>query len=155
MKTFSVIVSAVVVASVVAGFFVVGSPARARLEQLDQRRVSDLQSIQSYVVSFWQSKERLPKTLDELKDDLRGVAAPADPETGAAYEYDPGEGATFTLCATFALKSDGASSLARYPSAGGPFTSEEIWAHDAGRVCFERAIDPDFFKLAAPAKERL
>ena len=139
MKIFVWGVIIVVVAAVVAGFFIVGSPQTERMRKIDDERVSDLQNIQWQIVNFWQSKKRFPKDLNELKDDISGWLAPVDPETKRPYEYFPGEGFSFTLCADFTLESDEAQTeILRYP-----VSAEENWAHPAGRHCFERVLDPE------------
>ena len=150
MKWFVRAVIVVVVASIVAGFFIIGSPQTERMRKIDDQRVADLQNIQWQIVNFWQSKKRFPKDLNELKDDISGWSSPVDPKTQKPYEYFPGEEFSFTLCADFALESDYAQiELPRYPSAG----AEENWAHPAGRHCFERTVDPERYPpFEKPAK---
>ena len=47
-------------ASIVYSFSIMGSPAKQRVWRLDDRRVTDLQSIQYQVINYWQQKEKLP-----------------------------------------------------------------------------------------------
>ena len=160
--------SLIVVAAIVAGFMTIGSPAKQRLLRFDERRIQDLQSIQGQIVTYWQQKEVLPKSLDDLKDPLVGYSIPPDPEfeSGKQYEYSVKGDLTFELCATFALPMpkgwleyskggiepmpldyyegrDGVVSSYPYP---GPFGTNESWDHDTGRACFERTIDTDIFQ---------
>jgi hypothetical protein len=138
----------VVLAGIVAGFMVAGSPVRARLEKIDAERIGHLQNIQSQIVFFWQQKNRLPKTLDELRDPISGFVAPVDPETKTEYEYATKEALSFELCATFNLPAK--SEYSRYaPEPVGAKGIPETWAHDAGRVCFDRVIDPDLYRKPA------
>ena len=142
MRIFVIVVSAIVLAAVVAGFMAAGSPAERRARRFDEERVGHLQSIQYEITSFWQVKERLPKSLDELRDDLRGYVPSVDPETGAAYEYNATGKLSFELCATFARNAEVTSpkaTSAPYPEFG------DTWAHGAGRTCFTRTIDPERF----------
>jgi hypothetical protein len=60
--------SLLVTTAIVVGFMVVGSPAQQRLLRFDDRRIQDLQSIQGQVVTYWQQKEVLPKSLEDLKN---------------------------------------------------------------------------------------
>jgi len=143
MKFFKYGVISVVSVAVLASFFVVGSPSEQKNRRLDDRRVSDLQYIQSEIVSFWQGKDRLPDELSELEDDLRGVVVPTDPETGEGYVYNILGDESFELCATFSTDSEGRTSEAFYY----PYGSGN-WDHGTGRVCFERTIDPDFYEDA-------
>src|SRR3989344_2032541 len=101
-----------VLGSIVAGFFIVGSPMTQRDLRLDQQRVSHLQSIQWSVVNYWQQKQRLPENLSELADPLRGFIVPMDPITKQAYEYHVLGMRKFELCATFARAG---SDLNAYP----------------------------------------
>ncbi|MBX4215976.1 hypothetical protein KW797_03430, partial [Candidatus Parcubacteria bacterium] len=77
----------IVLASVVGGFFIIGSPTSQRLVRFDQEKTNDLQNIQWQVVSYWQTKQKLPGSLDALKDPISGQIIPVDKQTGAAYEY--------------------------------------------------------------------
>jgi hypothetical protein len=140
----------VVLAGIITGFFYAGSPAEERLRRIDMQRVSDLQMIQSEVVSYWQAKEELPENFAMLADDIRGYAIPMDPETSAAYEYRVTGGLSFELCAAFARASEfaGRTSEGEYPSIAKPYYGgvSENWDHDAGRYCFARTIDPDIYR---------
>ena len=60
---------AVVIAAVVAGVFVLGSPADERARRLDRRRVEDLQGIAAATDLYWTRHSRLPASLDELTAD--------------------------------------------------------------------------------------
>ncbi|TSC78473.1 MAG: Uncharacterized protein G01um101433_224 [Parcubacteria group bacterium Gr01-1014_33] len=146
-------VSLVILASVVAGFFLVGTPATQRSRRFDEERINHMSSLQGYVVNYWQQKGRLPATTKELEDSLSGFAVPKDPETDQEYEYRVKDPLSFELCATFGLSSDeysGRSIESRLAkpipySAGFP-ASQENWNHEAGRACFIRTIDPELYK---------
>jgi len=148
MKLFVRGVAAVGILSVLFGFFIVGSPFAERMRQFDERRIEDLSSIQWQIVNFWQTKERLPETLDELRDDIRGFVPPVDPETGEAYEYLTTGEFTFELCATFkTTNKEGALAPGERPVpvrlAFKPIEARESWSHEEGRTCFSRTIDPE------------
>jgi hypothetical protein len=151
-KRLAQVVSAVVLGSIIASFFLVGSPAHQRDMRFDNQRVSDLQNIQSQMISYWQQKEKLPVKLGDLADSISGFAAPIDPETGAEYEYIVKGELSFELCAVFKSESVGAvgnggmTKPARV--VGDPYS--ENWTHKAGRVCFERSIDPELYKINKP-----
>lgn len=157
IKTFDLVVILLVLGSIIAGFFIAGSPQSQRLIRLDERRVSDLQTIQWQLINYWQRKESLPANLNDLADPISGFVVPRDPETGGAYEYNMSDGLSFELCAVFSISAvDGLSpemplarpvpatapDMARYPKGG---DSYNVWWHDAGRVCFDRTIDPDLY----------
>jgi hypothetical protein len=145
--------------SIIWAFVVMGGPGAQRDLRLDQRRVEDLQSLQSQIIMVWQQKEKLPETLDELKNPIANYMAPQDPEfqKGKVYEYKKLSAMKFELCATF---------IAPIPkgyvenSRGGVFPTKDIavssmpypggglndsWGHQEGRTCFERTIDPEIY----------
>ncbi len=145
-------VAALAAFAVVAGFVMFGTPYQARQYRYDEQRVSDLQEIQSHIVTYWQAKETLPPTLAELNDPLGGFTVPTDVQTGAAYEYATASARSFKLCATFNAMTQtyGASDARTYPMApvaigakGTPISDN--WWHDAGHQCFDRTIDPQLY----------
>jgi len=144
------IVSFVILATVIAGFFVIGSPQSAREIRLDQQRISDLQNIQWQIVNFWQLKERLPESLDEIEDPLSGWMNPRDPQTNELYEYEKTGDLTFRLCATFNAESQRPTEAAAMPvrTYGGV---EENFQHGVGRECFDRTIDPERYPVLEKA----
>lgn len=135
-----------VLAVIVSGFVIVGTPGELRDVRLDRERVSDLQNIQGQVINYWQRKDALPETLVDLEDPIAGYAAPTDPETEAIYTYEVTGPLSFTLCATFAAESREDGLDVRYPIK--PVNGiDESWTHGAGEECFDRTIDPDLYKL--------
>ncbi|MCR4325674.1 MAG: DUF5671 domain-containing protein [Patescibacteria group bacterium] len=148
-------VGVLVLASIIAGFFIVGTPWQARQYLQDERRVQDLQSIQSQIVMYWQQKEKLPSDLEELRDPLSGFAVPTDPQTGETYIYEATGSLSFNLCATFnrAGREGLGAPEARIPG----YYVDENWQHEAGEYCFERTIDPERYppyEKAIPAMIR-
>ena len=143
MKYFAYTIITVVTISLIAGFFIVGSPQEERLRRFDERRANDLQQLQSGVINHFLAKDALPKNFAEL---AASTAIPADPENGMPYEYSVKNKNTFALCATFALPSIPYQGGA--PMIGKPFpagASETNWDHEVGRMCFEKQIDKDFY----------
>jgi hypothetical protein len=136
--------------TIIAGFFIVGTPAQARLARFDAQKVSDLQNIQSQVITYWQAKQKLPTAIGELDNSLAFGTVPVDPQTGAPYEYHKTGTLSFQLCATFNAESRGTAAQAIYdqPRAvtivGGKAPTDN-WQHSAGSFCYDRAIDPAFF----------
>ncbi len=142
MRSFSIGAIALVLISLVSGFIVMGSPAAARKMKFDDQRIANLSEIQWQVVSFWQRTQKLPTNLDALNDQISGFAAQKDPETGASYEYAATDKLAFRLCAIFDLASTQTRAGQTYPA---PYDTNGLnnnWQHGAGRVCFDRTIDP-------------
>ncbi len=134
---------------VITGFFFVGSPKDERMRRFDSERVAHLQQLQWNIIDYWQSKGKLPAQLADLNDPTRGVIVPVDPETGVAYDYEIKGVQKFALCATFSLPSGGAVAPSevrpKVPAPVGGVVGADIWTHEAGRACFDRTIDKDFF----------
>lgn len=145
--------SVVVVVMLVSGFFIAGSPSNQRKIRMDDKRTSDLQSIQWELINYWQLKKALPASLKDLRNDLSGFQVPVDPETGAAYEYTVTAPLQFSLCATYNKESLSDNWQATPMSAPVYYKDQygmsgsQNWAHGAGRKCFERNIDPELYPV--------
>lgn len=136
-KQFVLAIVIIALITVIAGFFIIGSPKNERLERLDQQRVNDLSNIQSQIINYWQKKERLPEQLSDLEDEISGYTVPDDPVTNREYEYNVKGRETFELCATFDLAGQEKDiRMSRY---------EQNWQHNIGRTCFERTIDKELY----------
>jgi len=150
-KIFAWVISAVVVASIVIGFFVIGSPAEQRARRFDEQRVSDLQVLQSQIVNYWIQKQALPASLNNLEDSISGFIIPRDPDSYASYEYAVQSPLSFELCATFKTSTKdfkvaykGSRAFYTEPMSYGSF--QQNWDHEAERTCFTRTIDPELYK---------
>ncbi len=132
--------------TIVAGFFIVGTPAEARLARFDTQKVNDLQNIQSQVVYYWQAKQQLPMTITDLNNSLSYGPVPVDPQTGKSYVYQTVGALSFKLCAVFNAESrTGVMPIENRPIPVGEKGLPDNWQHDAGQVCFDRTIDPSFY----------
>lgn len=138
-----------VLATLIGGFFIIGSPKNERLRRFDDDRISRLQQIQWQVIHYWRSKEQLPSKLEDLNDKLSGFNLPLDPETNVMFEYKILKEKSFELCANFNLANYQPDGQTPYRFEEYPMNYEknisESWAHDAGRYCFERVIDPELY----------
>jgi len=143
-KYFAWVTGVLVLIVIIASFFIVGSPATARLLQFDQQKVSDLQSIQYQIVNYWQRKQVLPASLSALNDSISGFKAPVDPQSSTSYEYfiDNKVNLSFELCATFNRASQSNATKMLYPVGSG---ISQNWDHASGRVCFPRTIDKQLY----------
>ncbi len=148
-----------VLAAIVGGFLVVGSPAKQRNLRFDDQRISDLSNLQWQIVNYWQQKGTLPQTLPALNDSLSGFTAPTDPATGAAYEYSVTGKTSFELCANFALATQDTQGRGGYGMGGeygvnssypvGPTgMMGDSWNHTSGHACFTRTIDPEKYPVS-------
>jgi hypothetical protein len=154
----------IVIISIFYSFSIMGSPAKQRMLRLDDKRITDLQSIQSQIINYWQQKEKLPENLNELSTPISSYSIPVPTgfKNGEKYEYilDTNNKLTFQLCATFDLPiiKGWVENQAYYggmPSTLDRSVSEtnvlpqggvnESWSHEAGRTCFTRTIDKDIY----------
>jgi len=145
MRFFPKIIVGLVALVAVGGFVAAGSPQAERIKKFDDERVGHLQNIQYEITNFWQSKERLPKDLEELKSELRGFIPPRDPESDASYEYHIIAPLKFELCATFGAEANDMQFGRTKPISAEPFGENTLFPHGVGRTCFERVIDPAFY----------
>jgi len=159
-KFIGMTVSAIVIISIISGFFIMGSPQTQRLLRYDDQRINDLKNIQAQVTEYYRTKEELPEFLESLEDPLvMGYYIESDPETGEDYEYSVIDSLTFELCATFSLpltvvdetKADKSDWRVRDLQ-----QTARDWTHEGGLTCFERTIDPERYpELIYPLHEKV
>lgn len=134
---------AVVIVSIISGFFIMGTPGQVRLQRFDDQKVSDLQNIQYQIINYLQTKQVLPMNLRELEDPLAGYVLPKDPQSGQDYGYRITKAPySFEVCADFNTDSKTGSTAAS-PALHIGGADAETWRHVASQTCFERTIDPD------------
>lgn len=136
------IFSLTVLSMLIAGFFIIGSPAKQRALRMDEQRINDLQNIQNEIINYWQNKEILPPDLESLQNNLTGFKAPLDPENQSNYKYTILDNFKFELCAKFSYPNQSNNRRNDFMPIG---PVNENWNHSAGEQCFERTIDPDLF----------
>jgi hypothetical protein len=136
----------VIIASIVWGFSVLGSPRTQRLYKYDEQKVNDLMNINQYVINYYQTHAGLPGSLSDLTAEPNNYAVtPVDMQSGKPYEYKLiGQSAkAYELCAEFNKPSNDKNINGRSMPVspyGGTF-----WSHPAGRHCFTQTIDPRMY----------
>lgn len=133
-----------VLASIVGGMMLIGSPMTQRNLRIDNQEVMDLSNISQATLQYWQQTQTLPKDLAEIENDLTGYRVPTAPNGQPAYEYSVISPLSFKICATFLQASDEKNAM--YSQADGFFREGPQWSHAAGHTCFTRTIDPALFK---------
>ena len=128
-------VSVVVVASVVAGLIVVGSPTQERKRKLDTRRVTDLQALAGALDTYWTRHGALPGDIHAVEEEVL-LQPLTDPESGAAYTYRMTGEQSFELCASFHTDATDAS-----PVRPKPTSRFGTWAHGQGVCCFALSVN--------------
>lgn len=145
-KKIAWITALIILASIIYGFFLVGTPAAQRNRRFDEQRVNNLQQIQNSVVNYWQQKNKIPTDLTELK--AISYEIPADPETNRIYEYSATGELSFRICANFKMAgipyTYGSGPLPYYAPIGISMMPQN-WVHGIGRTCFDSTIDRTFY----------
>lgn len=131
-QLFAGIVSLVMLAAVIAGLVIAGSPNQERMRKADQQRVSDLQQI-SYAVDVYMNTNSVlpPSLIDLARSPNTYIQSIMDPETAVPYTYRLGDAGRYTLCATFETPSDSGPDQPARPQPAG------FWTHGIGERCFE------------------
>ncbi len=130
-------------ASIVWGFAIIGSPRSQQLIKYDSQKVSDLQNINYQVQNYYQTKGTLPDKISDLSG-VNYSSIPVDSQTQKPYEYVLiGQSAkAYQLCATFNKDSkDAGVQVQTYPYMNG-----DTWAHPAGHYCFDESIPVSQYK---------
>ena len=125
-RAFAMISLVSVVAAVIAGFWLLGSPSQQRLIALDGDRIRDLQAIAREIQDFPGEDSVPPESLPAPRNGFNDFR---DPVTDEPYEYRRLSETHYELCATFATDSQ----AQRRP----PLAQNDRWQHPAGRHCFE------------------
>ncbi len=151
-KILTVTVSVIVIASIIIGFFIIGTPTDQRDRRFDEQRIQALQTLQGQIIDYWTKKNVLPPNLSNLEDNISGFVTPKDPSSKQSYEYAVKDSLTFELCATFAKSNqeDNFNDRAtKYPYPIDQF--QQNWSHATGRTCWMRTIDPQLYKPTSNA----
>lgn len=117
-----------VLAAIVAGFLVIGSPTQIRLRRVDQMRVRDLTAIANHVAAYRKTHETLPQSLSGLVPSSPNyVVTPRNDPLGVPYEYSVTKKDSYELCAEFNEAAEDTSNSAY----------ETVFSkHSKGRQCF-------------------
>lgn len=128
-----------VIAGIFGGFWLLGSPNKQRLINLDQERVQNLRTIAREIRNETSGSgpesdydEPLP---EQLSDNIRNRGYAQDPVTGEVYEYNRLSDDAYELCATFATSTESEAEARR--AQGYRYNSSDNWLHPEGRHCYE------------------
>lgn len=137
-KIWRILTGVVILASIVWGFSVLGSPASQRAYKYDEQRVNDLMSLSNQISSYYNQTENFlfPRSFDDLVKDGKYGFVPVDPQTGQRYEFEPLGPTRYQLCAVF----NKATPSMQNSSRGMPYENVS-WQHPAGRHCYVFYMD--------------
>ncbi|MBN2585150.1 hypothetical protein JXA59_00680 [Patescibacteria group bacterium] len=149
-RLFEWIVFIAAAGAVIGSFFIIGSPAERRAENLDASRVERLNGIQEAIQQYYGFKgevghQKLPVNLDQLITDVNIFVAPdglIDPETKERFEYKVTGAKTYELCATFdtVLSKDSDESKIYREEISEPSSVVQRFYHGVGRECFALTV---------------
>lgn len=119
-------------------FFAAGSPAKARVEEIDRIRVRDLQDISRVLESYYDEHRELPASLDSLLGLPSGTPnSVKDPVTHQPYGFHRLDSRTYELCATFTRPDADDDGNTRVVT---PDQPPRFWQHDSGEHCYRLVI---------------
>lgn len=130
------VVAIAVLASLITGISVIGSPSERRSVQIDAERVMHLERIASAMDQYWAINNSLPPTLETLRTSRNIYLEPEalrDPSTMEPYAYRVLTTSTYELCATFETASTADQPVQTRPV---PYGTYGFWSHGVGITCF-------------------
>ena len=132
-KIMGLISLVVIIISFIGTLFIMESPMEAKRKAFDRTRANDLQTIKYTIDDYYREYQKLPASLEELKNTRSATIN--DPKASRIYEYQITGQNAYRLCAEFDTdnKTIGEKD-AEYYMMGGEFL------HSAGRNCFDRQV---------------
>ena len=127
---FAVLSAIAMIAAVVIGLFVIGSPSEFRMRRFDERRANDLASISGAVRTYRLTHESLPQKLGDLE---AAITYNLKDPVGRPYEYAVKDEFSYELCAEFDTTTDTLTAT-RFRSV--------FEKHGSGRQCFTQEARP-------------
>jgi hypothetical protein len=141
-KIYRVVALVIVIASIIWGFSIIGSPRTQQLKKYDQQKVEELRQINNEINYFYGEKGYLPQALSELSQGSYKDPARVDPQTDRPYEYVKTNELTYMLCAEFNKESE-ESEQSYYDYYGYDDTN---WTHPAGKYCFTETVEKSLYQ---------
>ncbi len=92
---------ALILAAFIGSLFIVETPTAARNRRVDEKIINNFYNIESAVNSYYNTNQKLPATLDDLKKESLAADSLIDPTTREVFGYEPGSGVNYQLCANF------------------------------------------------------
>ena len=125
-RAFPYVVGTAVIAAIVAGLVLIGSPSAQRMRRLDQIRLQDLMMLRSAVNMYFYKEGVLPPSVEALATvPNASFRSTMDPVTSEQYSYRAIGEARYEFCATFDAEDTNGD------------RGDRFWAHGSGRKCFE------------------
>jgi hypothetical protein len=139
---FFVLIVIIALASIITSFFIIDTPAAARMKKYDDQRTDDLTGLDNTINNYYRENKELPQDLSAAR-----FIRFKDPETQESYDYKVLGEEKFELCATFSL------AIELDDKEGREIYGDKDWYyHEAGYQCFSSAIIDDFERLPEPIR---
>lgn len=125
-----------VIVVLISSFFVIESPTEARGRKLDQKIISNFETIKRGLETYYRDNQKLPESLKTLEEQNYSYVDSKEFMEGGSekyYDYRIIEGKRFELCATFNSSSVIGGKETAYNSAN--------WKHDKGYQCIQKVIE--------------
>jgi len=139
VKIFFFISLALIVAAFVSAWFFMESPKEARNRRLDQIVISNINSLESAVNIYYETKDVLPNSLDDIKNGPGYYNSMeqmiVDPENGDVIVYKKIDATNFEFCADF--KTNSSQDNQNRPTMIYSSGSKD---HEAGYQCFKSKV---------------
>jgi len=124
--------AAIILAVIVFGFYLTGSPSENRILRQDEVRVSDLRNLRNAINQYQRQEKKAPSLLQEVFQNCAGKTgyqcSRLDGINAEDFEYSVRSEKTFELCTTF-------ERAAPFPR-GGERKATNPSQHEAGRHCY-------------------
>ena len=123
------------VIALVAGAFIMDSPAKARSQKQDQAILQNFSTLQNAIQTYDSQNKKLPSKLEDLLAGSYGILRSdlTEVKTNKIYDYKIVDSNNYQLCATFALSNLNSDGL-------GDEYLDRQWQHDSGYQCIKQAV---------------
>lgn len=148
-KIWFIVALVIILASIIWGFAVLGSPMTQRLYKYDEQKVNDLMNISSAVQNYYSTYQILPSSLSTIPPDY--YISLVDPQTQKPYKYELVQNLRYKLCAEFNKSSPNLDN----PNSGSRpvlYKGASLWDHPAGEYCFEEGVNSNPYAKPVPAQ---
>ena len=144
-KVYRVIALVIILASIIWGFAVLGSPRTQRLFKYDEQKMNDLVNIKNEITNYYAEKGVLPETLDVLKTGNYYIQE-IDTQTNTPYEYKKTSDLAYSLCAVFNKASKDTKEMITHNY------GSLSWTHEVGHTCFDQTVNSNLYAKPVPVR---
>ncbi len=130
-RVYTYISVVLVIASIILGFAIIGSPKNQRLAREDEQTILSMQNMQWQIINYWQTNGMIGESLEEMNIKYS--------DNTSSIIYNKTGEINFELCASFNSNNQG--NAPQYA----PTSDNYNWFHPEGEYCFIRRIDTQIY----------